>query len=67
MISATMFITVAALQRSKSEAWENFLEGKEYSLPGYLIVDVTDLLIPEGDYNVSARSPKVQEPSCLVK
>ena len=58
MISATMFITVAALQRSKSEAWENFLEGKEYSLPGYLIVDVTDLLIPEGDYNAIGPLPE---------
>jgi len=51
MISATVFIASAALQRSKVEALESlgFLEVKEFGLPGYLIVDVTDLLIPDGD------------------
>lgn len=51
MISATVFIAGAALQRSKVEALESlgFLELKEFGLPGYLIVDVTDLLIPDGD------------------
>ena len=34
------------------------MEGKEYSLPGYLIVDVTDLLIPEGDYNAIGPLPE---------
>ncbi|MBC7323139.1 MAG: peptidase M23, partial [Acetomicrobium sp.] len=40
MISATVFITGAALQRSKVEALESlsFLEAKEFGLPGYLIV-----------------------------
>ena len=58
MLSATVFITVAALQRSKVEAWDDLLERKEYSLPGYLIVDVTDLLMPEkGDYDAIGPLP----------
>lgn len=58
MLSATVFITAAALQRSKGEAWDDLLDGKEYSLPGYLIVDVTDLLMPEkGDYDAIGPLP----------